>query len=193
MPGKGFLSQYEGTTRVDLGGGYWVDVKKVLSYAESEAAEKAGLVFRTSDPSDSEDGKTHTKVEIEPAAKLFEQVLASVVAWNLDDETGKIWSTDYNRALEEGMAQQYGRLGDRWKMPLRKNLERIPKPVYDIVAQVVGKANRPPTKEDEATFPERSELGAPVGEVGAPDNHQVLSGDGLLAEVGASGGSPTTA
>ena len=190
MPGKGFMARYEGTTRIDLGDGYWVDVKKVLTYAESEAAEKAGLSFHTNDPTQSPDGAVHTKVAIEPQARLFEQVLSSIVGWNLDEPDGTIWSTAYNRELEKGQIEKFGKVGERWKMPLRKNLERLPKPEYDLIAAIVGKANSEPTKEEVATFHAGSELGATGEQVGAPDDSEVLPGGGLLATVGAESGSP---
>jgi hypothetical protein len=187
MPG--FLSKYEGTTRVEIDEDYWVEVKKTLTWAEADDAEKAGLNF-SMQPNMDNPGKTRTDVVIDPDAKLFEQVFASLVAWNLDDENGKLWPLDYDRQLEQASRARSKGQGDGWKSPRRRSLECMPKPVFDILAAVVGKANQAPTREDQQSFRAGNGSSPPGGPDQPPDPGEVLHGAEVVAAAGDPGGPP---
>jgi hypothetical protein len=82
----GFLSAYDGTTRVviDADRGYWVDLKKYLSQGEREASEKALSGKLT---------VVNGKTNVSPDFTVYREslILASISAWNLDDDNGVVW------------------------------------------------------------------------------------------------------
>lgn len=186
MPG--FLSRYQGTSRIIISPPvdddpveYWTEIKKVLSHGEDEVAEKAGMVWKmVPDPKNPERQKTD--VTINPQARLFEQVMASMVGWNLTDVDGTTLPLDYDPTLEEtrrtaGMAN--------WQSPRRKSLIAIPQPVYDLIAGEVGKANNQPTREEARQFRPGGGLGNQNGQDPAPDGTEVLPGTELVEVHGA--------
>lgn len=188
----GFASKYEGVDRVDVGDGYWVDIKKALTWAESEAAEKAGFGFAVA-PNLDDPKKTRTNVSIDPEAKMFEMVLASVVDWNLDNDDGSKWPLDYDRALEAaGKAKAAGQ-GNAWKSPRRRSLERLPKPVADLLQAEVGKRNQAMDEAKAQSFRPGGGLGDPGQQDGQPDDPEVLYGAEVVATAGDNGGSPALA
>jgi hypothetical protein len=167
----GFLGEYEGTERIDIeapsGDKYYVDVKRCLSVAESEGAERSLVNVEMEDQ---DDGKTKARVRPDMVANIFELVAASVVDWDLTDASDKL-------------------LGLHPAEVLRDSLHRLPRPVFDKIAARVRELNTDRTKEEEARFPAGTERGPEGGEVDQPDDHQVLSGSGDLATVGAASGS----
>lgn len=86
MPG--FLSQYTDIERIDLGGGYWVDIKKYLTSADASAAQRA--LTRPKVRSKIGEKSSELEGDTDIAAYHEEMVLRSVVEWNLDDENGKV-------------------------------------------------------------------------------------------------------
>lgn len=191
----GFATKYEGTERIDLGDGYWVEVKKCLSWAESNEAEHAGLNFDMQ-PNMDDPKKTRTNIVIDPEAKSFEQVLASIVAWNLADDGPATpenpegvrdaipWPIERDRELEMAAKKLAGGRGEKWKSPLRKSLERMPRPAFDLIFAYVGKANEAPDRKEAAQFPSGNGSGHPNGALEPSDDQQVLSGSGLSLEAG---------
>ena len=126
----GFTSKYEGTDRIELGDGYWVEVKKCLTWAESNDAEKAGLNFNMSAEANgtgNQQPRTRTNVIIDPEAKAFEQVLASVVDWSLTDRDGTKLALDFDRELEK-TAHKANR--PNWMSPRRQSLLKLPQHLH---------------------------------------------------------------
>lgn len=163
MPG--FLSAYEGTERVDLGRGYWADVKKCLSSRESAAMEAAMGGTQQMD--------VRTKrqfVQINTRAGRVEMVVASLVAWNLDEADGTPWP------LEPGK--------DR-----RASVDRLPSPVFDAIWQRCDTLNGPGSGDEQARFPDPAVGGDPDGDGGAAGPAGLPDGAGVLAAAGPDEGS----
>lgn len=86
----GFLSLYNQTDRVELGGGYYVDVKRFLSSAETERAQRALVAPQvksevTAGAGDEADVRAVVST-IDQATYNVEVMVAAIVAWNLTDE-----------------------------------------------------------------------------------------------------------
>lgn len=152
----GFLSAYDGTRRIDLGGGYWVDVKKCLSIVEKQRAERA----LTSDPTVDMNGRGTAKVDMPGFHN--EMISASIVAWNLDEDDGTAW------ALTPEPVK-------------RKNIARLPSTVFDAVWKVVDELNGPRPTGEQAQFPVPGVGGDPDGHPGAAQPVDVLDGSPVVA------------
>jgi hypothetical protein len=161
----GFLSAYSGTRKVDLGDGYWVEIKECLSVVEKQRAEKA----LSSGPVFDQNGRGTAQMDM-PAFHT-EMVVASVVAWNLDEEDGSIW------ALSPEPVK-------------RKNIARLPAPVFDQVFQAVNELNGPQSAKERAQFPEPGVGGDPDGNRGAAEPGDVLDGAATVAAPGAASSGP---
>jgi hypothetical protein len=112
MPG--FLSAYSDTYRhtLDEDGRYWVELKKVLSQGDKEHAERA-LTNGRMDPGQG------VQIDMDTATYRLEMVLASIIAWNLDEEDGTIWPVT---------------LG---------NVKRLPGIEFDRIFDLINKFNEP--------------------------------------------------
>lgn len=148
----GFLGKYDGTDRVDLGDGYWVDVKKCLTRAEADLAERALTQINVSQ---GETGPAKAGARVDLVSQHNELVVASVVAWNLDDENSVVLP------LEPDSAK-------------RASIARLPAPVFDELLKVVVENNKPRSAQDRAAFPARSEGGGSAGEDHGRDDREVL-------------------
>jgi hypothetical protein len=170
----GFLSQYDGVERIDLGEHegteYYVEVKKCLSHGESEAAERALVAVEMEEQ---KDGKSKAVMTPDMVTNTEEMVVASIVDWNLTDSADKL-------------------LGLHPEEILRASVKKLPQAVFDKIAKRVRELNADRTEEEDAQFPAGGERGAEGGEVEPSDDHQVLPGSEQLAEVGTAPG-PTAA
>jgi hypothetical protein len=169
-----FWSHYDGTERIQLGGGIWIDVKKSLTADEAKAGEDA-LVSTTFN----EKKPDKPDIAIDPNAMLFEQVVASIVDWNLPPRDGKAFELDHDPVNE--------RLTNR-PSPRRQAILRLPSPIYDELAKVVGRLNAGLSSQQEATFQGDGERGTEVELDQAPDDGKVLEGAGVLGSAGDSPG-----
>lgn len=157
MPG--FLSAYEGTERIDLGRGYWVEVKKCLSSAEYAPVEMA--LGSRQRPTANGSG-TVTFGEINQREAQIRMLLASIEDWNLSDD-----GTD----------------GPKWPLSpeklKRESIERLPAGVRMLIYKKCDDLNGPPDPDEQARFPDPGELGDPDGDGGAPgaDGVRVRAGD----------------
>jgi hypothetical protein len=168
-----FWSHYDGTERIELGGGIWIDVKKSLTADEARAGENA-LVSTTFN----EKKPDKPDIAIDPNAMLLEQVVASIVDWNIPPRDGKPFELDHDPVNE--------RLTNR-PSPRRQAILRLPSAIYDELAKVVGRLNAGLNSAQEASFQGDGDGGAAVEHDEAPDDGEVLAGTGVL---GASGDSP---
>jgi hypothetical protein len=169
MPG--FLSAYEGTDRVDLGRGYWVDVKKCLSKKEYAAVENAIGGGRQR----MEIAGRSQFATVDPAASRVEMVVASIVDWNLDDGDEIPWPLTPDKVK-------------------RANIGRLPSPVFDKIWKRCDDLNGQEAEADRVRFPDPGELGDPDGDGGAAGPAGLPDGTGVLAapgpEPGSTGGPP---
>lgn len=85
----GFLSIYNQTDRVELGGGYYIDVKRFLSQAETARAEAVRMSKDIRSEMDEKTGNAKaTVIQYDAQAYNVEILVAAIVDWNLDDEQG---------------------------------------------------------------------------------------------------------
>lgn len=77
----GFLSAYSGTVRVDVGGEYYVDLRKYITQGAQERAEQALVRIKT-------DAAGNQVVDPDIATYRKLMVLAAIDSWNLDDDSG---------------------------------------------------------------------------------------------------------
>ncbi len=149
-----FFSAYVGTHRVILNHPapekeYWVELQKYLTHGSTQKAEshlqKLTMV----------DGKPCPAPDI--WAAQAEKVLASIVAWNLDDDNGMT-------------------------APLNmQTIRRLPDKVFDQLLAAVEETNKADGEAERRRFPDEGELGDPDGDVGP-----TVPGD-VPAEAGAVG------
>lgn len=160
-----FDDEYDEVQRIDLGRGYWVDVRKCVSRGDGERAERL-LAQTTVTPDEQRPGRVHTMVTPDTAAYRTEMVYASIVDWNLDERDGS------KRALEPEAVK-------------RANIARLPGPVFDQIWACIdelNKAGRSP--QEQATFPEPAVNGDPDGFARPGGVVEVSNGAGVLAAPG---------
>lgn len=138
----GFLSAYSGTRRIDLDGHYYVVVKQCLSLMEKQRADRALGSTQTIDIS----GKQ--SATIDTGAYAIAMVTASIVEWNLDEEDGTVWLLSPEPVK-------------------RRNVERLPAPVFDRIYQEIDALNSPRSKDEQVRFPADGVGGDPDGDAGA--------------------------
>lgn len=86
----GFLSLYDETDRVDLGGGYYVDIKRYLSDAEADRASRAlvapQLKSEVVGAGDGTEGEVRSvTTTVDQGGYNTEVLVAAIVDWNLTD------------------------------------------------------------------------------------------------------------
>lgn len=150
----GFLSAYSDTKTIDVGNGYWIKIKTCLSAAEKQRADKL-----LASPVIDSTGRQEAALDL-PAFQN-EMVTASIVDWNLDEDNGAIW----------GLAP------DPVK---RKNVARLPSPVFSQVLAAVDELNAPQKPADRQRFPDGGVGGDPDGDAGAAVVVDVPAGAGAV-------------
>ncbi|MFB8182637.1 hypothetical protein ACFC8N_42940 [Streptomyces sp. NPDC055966] len=161
----GFLSAYSDTRKIDLGGGYWVEIKECLSIVEKQRAEKA----LSSGPVFDQNGRGSAQMDM-PAFHT-EMVVASITAWNLDEDDGTVWPLTPEPVK-------------------RKNVARLPASVFDQIFKEVDELNGPKPARERAQFPEPGLGGDPDGHGGATEPGDVLGGAAAVAAPGAAPSGP---
>jgi hypothetical protein len=88
----GFLSLYDETDRIDLGGGYYVDIRRYLSDEDDERATRALTKpqLRTTTTQNKETDSSEVTSTIDYDQSAYSRVLISsaVIGWNLTDRDG---------------------------------------------------------------------------------------------------------
>jgi hypothetical protein len=82
----GYLSRHNAPVRVELGDGFWVEVKTHLTHGETKAAKKA-LMKATMRLVDDEQ---ETSAEIDMVEYQQAKAFAAILAWNLTDLEGVV-------------------------------------------------------------------------------------------------------
>lgn len=167
----GFLSAYSGTRKIDLGDGYWVEIKECLSIVEKQRADKA----LSSGPVFDQSGRGSAQMDL--PAYQNEMLCHSIVAWNLDEDDRTIWPLTPEPVK-------------------RKNIARLPGPVFDQIVAVVDELNGPKPAKERAQFPEPSLGSDPNGHSGPGVAVDVLGGEPVVDATGdaqAGPGDPTVA
>jgi hypothetical protein len=146
----GFLSAYSGTKRITIDGHYYAEVKECLSMIEKQRAEKA---LGGSTPTFDMNG--HGSARLDTAAFAVEMVCASLVSWNFDEDDGTVWALSPDNVK-------------------RRNIARLPAPVFDAIYQEVNALNGPRAKDERVRFPDGGLGGDPDGLAGAAEPLDVL-------------------
>ena len=81
-----YLSRHNLTRTVDLGDGFWVEVKTHLSHGETKAAKRA-LMQATMRVVDDEQ---ETSAKIDMVEYQQAKAFAAIIAWNLTDNEGNV-------------------------------------------------------------------------------------------------------
>jgi hypothetical protein len=120
----GFLSAYDGTTRVPVGDperGYWVELREILSQGARQKAENELMGRQQINGGD-------VLMKMDVVGYRQAMLLASVKDWNLDDDNGRVWPINI------------------------QSIQRLPGPVFDELWQIVDKSNAPRTAADQRQF-----------------------------------------
>jgi|SRR5579859_442812 len=146
MPGFLDAAGYGGTERIDLPGGYWIEVKRALSSAEYAPVERhlgtGRMAVRV-------DGGTQT-ITVDPRSAQEEMLFQSVTAWNLD---GAPWPDGTPWPLEPEKEK-------------RKAIAALPVAVRMEVYEVCDDLNGPRSSKEAAQFPGEDLGGDPDGDGG---------------------------
>lgn len=179
MPG--FLSHYDGTERIDLGDGYWVDVKKCLSHTELQFAQAMmGAGRQNVDLS----GRQFATIDMN--AFETELIVQSLVDWNIDDPDGTIWPLDAGHDRRRpGDLNPYPQ-----GCPRRQSVARLPAPVTAVIFARCNELNGPLSKTEQARFPDPDGGGDPGWDGGTPGTSVVPDPEGVLGTAGGDEGNP---
>lgn len=132
----GFLSKFSATQKIDLGDGFFVEVRKYLSSAQRAAAEKM-LISAHMVMDDKQQGGGNLVSDVDAAAFRLELCAQAVTMWNLTDEHEEPLPTT---PIED----------------LRRSIGRLPTYVVDEITKVVDTAGKDPEQE------KKSEDGTPL-------------------------------
>lgn len=175
MPGFLDDTGYSGTARIDLGKGYWAEVKNCLD------AEENGYC------ADLLGGKQEVDVAgqrqfatMDYTSSRREMVVQSLVAWNLTDPDGSTWlllpeSRPAGRPYPAGSVR-------------RLSVARLPAPVFEQIFKVCDELNAPRKGADAVSFPDGPVGGDPDGNGWAAGPAADAVGAGDVAEVRADEG-----
>ena len=172
MPGFLEASGYEGTQRIDLGNGYWADVKKCLT-----TEEKARVDDLLGGKQQVDVAGQRQYASMDYTASRREMVIQSLVAWNLTDPDGSTWLL-LPESRPTGKPYPAGSLR-------RLSVGRLPAPVFEQIFAVCDELNSPRKGADAVTFPDGPVGGDPDGDGGAGDPAAVPDGTGTVAAAGA--------
>lgn len=181
MPGFLQASGYDGTEKIDLGNGYWAEVKKCLTAEEMTFVENVmGAGRQRIDVSNG--GRQFAELDLR--ASWTEMVVQSLVAWNIDEEDGTLWPLD--------AGGKFAGRGDQNPFPpgcpRRRSLARLPDPYFKAIWQRCDQLNTPRTGAEAASFPKPDVSGDPDGDGGAAGPGPVPGGEGAVAELRADEG-----
>lgn len=143
----GFLSAYEGTTRVTIGDperGYWVELRQVLSQGARQKAEQE-LMGRQQ----INGGDVLMKMDVVGYRQMM--VLASIKDWNLDDDAGKIWPINL------------------------QSVQRLPGPVFDELWSTIDVSNAPRSVAEQRQFHDAGDAGREDGTGRTGESEPVLA------------------
>lgn len=128
----GFLeSRLGATTRIELGGDYWVEVRP-LNKGDISACQARLQQLSFKMDFDSSDQRRVASGALNVDAYQEEVVCRSLVGWNLDDENGILPYDTLEKA--------------------RASYRRLPNDVADQLFRVCDELNAPPSKEEERSF-----------------------------------------
>lgn len=181
MPGFLAAAGYDGTEKIDLGHGYWAEVKRCLNTTEMGMVENVmGGGRQTIDVS--QGGKRFAELNIR--ASRVEMVVQSIVSWNVDDDSGQPWPLDGVPDPKSGnIHYPPGCLR-------RQSVAKLPGPVFDQIWKVCDDLNSPLAGQAAAGFPGQPVSSDPDGGDGTAGAAAVPDGAGVLDAAGLDEGDP---
>jgi hypothetical protein len=164
MPG--FLSRYSGTEKIDLGDGYWVEVKENLTTAEWQRVQ---TLLGAGKQSVDMRGRQFAQVDF--GASQRELVVLSITDWNLDDD-------DENT------------LPLKPEKVLRSVVDQLPAEVFMKIYEVCDRTNKDRQGREAATFPDQAGAGGEERDGGAGGAGELPDEGGVLGAAGGDQGEP---
>lgn len=152
----GFLSAYEGTTRVTIGDperGYWVELREVLSQGARQKAEQELMGRQQLNGND-----VLMKMDVVGYRQMM--LLASIKDWNLDDDSGRIWPINL------------------------QSVQRLPGPVFDQLWSEVDASNAPRSVAEQRQFHGAGDAGSENGEGRTGEPGKVLAAAAGVDQAG---------
>jgi hypothetical protein len=151
----GFLSLYDETDRIDLGGGYYVDIKRYLTDAEHDRAQRLLVDPRMEsrvtgkDADDSEVRAVTTTIN--QGDYNHELLVAAIIGWNLTDRDGN--------PLPLPPYMPPGKSGnDKANTVRRESIRQLPAfATKKILKQILDNEKR--SGDDQGSFPGEGESG----------------------------------
>jgi hypothetical protein len=171
MPGFLDDTGYGGTTRVDLGRGYWCEVKNCL---DAEENGFCGDLLGGKQQIDTGGQRQFASMDFTSSRR--EMVVQSLVAWNLTDPDGSTWLL-LPETRPAGKPYPAGSIR-------RLSVARLPAPVFDQIFAVCDELNAPRKGADAVSFPDGPVGGDQDGNDGAAGPAAVPDGAGVLERTG---------
>lgn len=170
MPG--FLADfgYDGITRIDLGQGYWCDVKNCLTADEKRHVDD---LLGAKQRIDVQGGAQFADMDF--TAMQQEMVVSSLVAWNITDPDGSVWMLTPDRPPN---GKPYPENALR-----RISVRRLPAPVFAQIYEVCNNLNAPRSGDEAVTFPDGPVGGDTDGDGGTGELPGDPEGEGTVAVV----------
>lgn len=175
MPGFLDATGYGGTTKIELGGGYWAEVKNCLSTAEKEWVDNLLGGKQKVDVS-----VQRQYADLDIGGSRTEMVVQSLVAWNIDDPDGTVWPLDAGGKF----AGRDGQNPYPPNCPRRQSVARLPAPVKDQIWAKCDELDNPRQGREAADFPDPDVGGDPDGDAGAASAPPVPDGTGDVEAAG---------
>lgn len=157
----GFLSDYNKTRRVPIGRPERGYWAEIREVLSVGDKEEADRALARAHVGDG-----GVQMEMDTVGYRQLMVLRSIIAWNLDNEDGTIWPI----TLE--------------------SIKRLPDLEFNSLHAVIDKLNAPPSKSEQAQFPEGDGGGDSDGNRATVIAGQVLARTGTVEEAGTPAGGP---
>ena len=162
-----YLTRYDETQRVELPGGFWVDIKRCITGTQKRAIRRKQITYGIEEVANPRGGPPTSRAvitHIDPDVFAYELAIVSIVDWNFESG-GKKWPLSPEAAK-------------------RAHYDKLDEPDQDAIEAACTLANAEPTREEDAQFPTDGERGDAAGPLDASDVGQVLDGAEVLEPAG---------
>lgn len=162
-----YMTRYEDTERIEIPGGFWVDVKKCVTGTQMRKIRAKQITRGVEKYKDdtNEERVRSVIVNINADVYAYELAIASIVDWNFETA------------------------GVKWKLTpdsaKRANYDNLSEADQDLVEAKCVELNEVPSKKEAARFPVEGEGGLPGGQDQAPDIDEVRPGAEVVDAPGA--------
>lgn len=158
MAAMGYTSRWTETRKLDLGDGWWVEIKKGLPGGEIEDLRRKLVSVA---PGTNDKGALVARVvDVDPVTFLRERAVHSLVAWNITGDDEALLPLDPEDPEHPLTRASYRLLDTEHR---------------DLIENAIAEENTV-SKEDEARFPDDGAGSPDGGEEQAPPDPEVQSG-----------------